>query len=174
LVDDFLAGKQHPPLWLACPTFESASWPPGVSKAESSAQVSADSPAILAPLTVFHSQSAAPRLADVLTSTSAAGWLLPLVDDVFTALQGALSVQHRRFESLPGLVSLTRRNSPDPAPAPSPIGTVARLASGSGDPRACLVVAAAGRPRMHLNAKSPDSGFNSLSLGSLPGHSHCP
>ncbi|KAH8785749.1 hypothetical protein F5883DRAFT_91541 [Diaporthe sp. PMI_573] len=44
LVDDFLAGKQHPPLWLACPTFESASWPPGVSKAESSAQPICSSP----------------------------------------------------------------------------------------------------------------------------------
>lgn len=70
MVDSFLAGKQHPPLWLAA----SSLWV-SLSMAEASAQsqVSADGPAIPAVLTVFHSQPAAPHLADVLTSTFVAG-----------------------------------------------------------------------------------------------------
>lgn len=43
------------------------------------------------------------------------------------------------------------------------------LAPGSDEPQACLVVEAAAGPRIHHNAKSPDSGlvgFNTLPLGS--------
>lgn len=68
-------------------------------------------------------------------------------------------------------MSPSKRNSPDPALAPSPIGTIACLAPGSDEPRACLAVAAAGRLRIHQNAKSPESG--SVGFNRLTGHSHC-
>lgn len=47
----------------------------------------------------------------------------------------------------------SKRNSPDPAFAPSPIGSIACLAPRSDEPPACLTVAAPDRPRIHHNAK---------------------